>query len=242
MQVWNYYSMEIKDKVAIVTGGSNGIGKEIAAQLVALGAKVYITGRNEDRLQNASDETGAIAVRSDVSKQEDVDSLMTKVMSENDHLDILINNAGFGAGWAEIDEVNMEDMIRVYQTNVFGATMMGQAAAKVFKQQKSGNIVNIGSTASLKGYSKGSIYASSKFALRGLSECWRADLRPFNVRVMHVNPSEVTTAFGKEDGVSRPEASNKLRPKEIADVIIAQLQMDDRGFVPEVTVWATNPW
>lgn len=234
--------MEIKDKVAIVTGGSNGIGKEIATQLVALGAKVYITGRNEDRLQNASDETGAIAVRSDVSKQEDVDSLMTKVMSENDHLDILINNAGFGAGWAEIDEVNMEDMIRVYQTNVFGATMMGQAAAKVFKQQKSGNIVNIGSTASLKGYSKGSIYASSKFALRGLSECWRADLRPFNVRVMHVNPSEVTTAFGKEDGVSRPEASNKLRPKEIADVIIAQLQMDDRGFVPEVTVWATNPW
>lgn len=234
--------MEIKDKVAIVTGGSNGIGKEIATQLVALGAKVYITGRNEDRLQNASDGTGAIAVRSDVSKQEDVDSLMTKVMSENDHLDILINNAGFGAGWAEIDEVNMEDMIRVYQTNVFGATMMGQAAAKVFKQQKSGNIVNIGSTASLKGYSKGSIYASSKFALRGLSECWRADLRPFNVRVMHVNPSEVTTAFGKEDGVSRPEASNKLRPKEIADVMIAQLQMDDRGFVPEVTVWATNPW
>lgn len=234
--------MEIKDKVAIVTGGSNGIGKEIATQLVALGAKVYITGRNEDRLQNASDGTGAIAVRSDVSKQEDVDSLMTKVMGENDHLDILINNAGFGAGWAEIDEVNMEDMIRVYQTNVFGATMMGQAAAKVFKQQKSGNIVNIGSTASLKGYSKGSIYASSKFALRGLSECWRADLRPFNVRVMHVNPSEVTTAFGKEDGVSRPEASNKLRPKEIADVMIAQLQMDDRGFVPEVTVWATNPW
>jgi 3-oxoacyl-[acyl-carrier protein] reductase len=59
---------------------------------------------------------------------------------------------------------------------------------------------------------------------------------------MHVNPSEVTTAFGKTDGISRPEVSNKLRPKEIADVIVAHLEMDDRGFVPEVTIWATNPF
>jgi 3-oxoacyl-[acyl-carrier protein] reductase len=136
----------------------------------------------------------------------------------------------------------MEDMLQVFQTNVFGAAMMGQAAARVFKEQRSGNIVNIGSTASVKGYAKGSIYASSKFALRGLSQCWQADLRPYNVRVMHVNPSEVTTAFGKVDGVSRPEVSNKLRPKEIADVIIAHLELDDRGFVPEVTIWATNPF
>jgi 3-oxoacyl-[acyl-carrier protein] reductase len=59
---------------------------------------------------------------------------------------------------------------------------------------------------------------------------------------MHINPSEVTTAFGSADGVTRPEVDNKLRPKEIADVIIGQLQMDNRGFVPEVTIWATNPW
>lgn len=234
--------MDLKEKVAIVTGGSNGIGKQIAKQLVELGSKVYITGRNEERLKIAADETGAIAVRSDVSKQEDVDALIKRVMSENEKLDILINNAGFGAGWAEIGDLSMDDMLRVYQTNVFGAAMMGQAAANIFKEQKSGNIVNIGSTASLKGYGKGSIYASSKFALRGLSQCWQADLRPHNVRVMHVNPSEVTTAFGIPSGESREEVSNKLRPQEIADPIIAQLQMDNRGFVPEVTVWATNPW
>lgn len=234
--------MDLKEKVAIVTGGSNGIGKQIAKQLVEQGSKVYITGRNEERLESAAKETGAIAVRSDVSKQEDIDALMKRVMSENEKLDILINNAGFGSGWAEIGDLDMKDMLRVYQTNVFGAAMMGQAAANIFKQQKSGNIVNIGSTASLKGYGKGSIYASSKFALRGLSQCWQADLRPYNVRVMHVNPSEVTTAFGIPSGESREEVSNKLRPQEIADPIIAQLQMDNRGFVPEVTVWATNPW
>lgn len=234
--------MDIKNAVVVVTGGSNGIGKEIAKQLVELGSKVYITGRDINRLEKAAAEIGAIAVRADAANQEDTDRLIQRVMDDNNRLDVLVNNAGFGSGWAEIGDLNMDDMLRVYQTNVFGAAMMGQAAANIFKQQQSGNIINIGSTASLKGYAKGSIYASSKFALRGLSQCWQADLRPYNVRVMHVNPSEVTTAFGNPSGETREEVANKLRPKEIADQIIAQLKMDDRGFVPEVTVWATNPW
>lgn len=234
--------MNLTNQITLVTGGSNGIGKQLAAQLVAKGAKVYITGRDEARLQSAATETGAKGILADVSRAEDVDRTISEILADNGRLDILVNNAGFGAGWAELGDLNMDDMLKVYQTNVFGAAMMGQAAANVFKNQKSGNIVNIGSTASVKGYAKGSIYASSKFALRGLSQCWQADLRPYNVRVMHVNPSEVTTAFGKTDGISRPEASNKLRPKEIADVIVAHLEMDDRGFVPEVTIWATNPF
>lgn len=234
--------MDLTNKVAIVTGGSNGIGKEIARALAESGSKVFITGRNADRLQNAADELGVTGIVSDASKEEDVKKVFRQVMETEGRLDILINNAGFGAGWGELGDLSMEDMRRVYDTNVFGATMMGQEAAKIFRDQKSGNIVNIGSTASVKGYAKGSIYASSKFALRGLSQCWQGDLRPYNVRVMHVNPSEVTTAFGKTDGLSRDEVSNKLRPKEIADVVISQLKMDDRGFVPEVTVWATNPW
>ena len=234
--------MDLNEKVVIVTGGSNGIGKEIAAQLKAKGAFVFITGRNEQRVKATSAELGVTGLRSDVSIEQDVKQLFETVLAKHGRLDVLINNAGFGAGWAEIGDLNMDDMLRVYQTNVFGAAMLGQEAAKIFKEQKSGAIINIGSTASVKGYAKGSIYASSKFALRGLSQCWQGDLRPYNVRVMHVNPSEVTTAFGKEDGVSREEVSNKLRPKEIADVITSQLEMDDRGFVPEVTVWATNPW
>ena len=234
--------MDLKGKIALVTGGSNGIGKQTALQLISEGATVYITGRNEGRLHAAASEIGAKPILADSSIEADVDRVFNQIMKDNESFDILVNNAGFGAGWAELGDLNMEDMVRVYQTNVFGAAMMGQAAAKIFKKQKSGNIINIGSTASLKGYAKGSIYASSKFALRGLSQCWQADLRPYNVRVMHVNPSEVTTAFGKTDGVSREEVENKLRPEEIADVIISQLKMDDRGFVPEVTVWATNPW
>jgi 3-oxoacyl-[acyl-carrier protein] reductase len=234
--------MDLNGKVAIVTGGSSGIGKELAAQLAREGALVTVTGRNEQKVKQVSEELGVNGLCSDVSMQEDIEQLFSSVLERYGKLDLLINNAGFGAGWAELGKLNFDDMVKVYQTNVFGAAMAGQEAAKIFKHQRSGNIVNIGSTASLKGYAKGSIYASSKFALRGLSQCWQADLRPYNVRVMHINPSEVTTAFGTGNGVSRPEVENKLRPKEIADQIIAQLKMDNRGFVPEVTIWATNPW
>lgn len=234
--------MELKGAVALVTGGSSGIGKEVARQLVQKGAKVYITGRNSQKLQMAATDTGATPIVADVSMQADVDASFDTIMRNEGRLDILANNAGFGAGWAELGNLNMDDMQRVYATNVFGAAMMGQGAARIFKEQRSGNIVNIGSTASLKGYAKGSIYASSKFALRGLSQCWQDELRPYNVRVMHVNPSYVATAFGTTDGTPKAEEENKLRATEIAHVILSQLQMDNRGFVPEVTVWATNPW
>lgn len=234
--------MELNGAVALVTGGSSGIGKELARQLVKHGAKVYITGRNGDKLAKAATETGAMAMVADVSLQADVDATFDTLMRKEGRLDILVNNAGFGAGWAELGNLNLDDMQRVYATNVFGAAMMGQSAARIFKEQRSGNIVNIGSTASLKGYAKGSIYASSKFALRGLSQCWQDELRPHNVRVMHINPSYVATAFGTTDGTPRAEEENKLRSTEIAHVIISQLQMDNRGFVPEVTIWATNPW
>ena len=116
--------------------------------------------------------------------------------------------------------------------NVFGAALMAQKAAEIFKKQNNGNIINIGSTAGIKGYAGGSVYASSKFALRGMTLCWQAELRRFN-------PSEVRTSFGGSD---REEISNRLRGVEIAHAVISSLEMDDRGFIPEFMVWATNPF
>jgi 3-oxoacyl-[acyl-carrier protein] reductase len=86
------------------------------------------------------------------------------------------------------------------------------------------------------------VYASSKFALRGMTECWRDELRPFNIRVMLINPSEVTTAFGNPERKERAEEAKKLRATEIAYAIKAVLEMDNRGFIPELGVWATNPF
>jgi 3-oxoacyl-[acyl-carrier protein] reductase len=233
--------MELKDSVFIVTGGSSGIGKATAKLLIDKGANVAITGRDRSKLNQVADEIGAFAIQADVAKEADVKKTYTETLSKFGKLDGLINNAGIG-GWCPIDELDLEEMKRVYSVNVFGAAMMAGEAAKIFKEQKSGNIVNIASTASVKGYPKGTIYSSSKFALRSMSQCWQGELRPFNVRVIHVNPSEVTTAFGQDDRTERSEESNKLRSEEIAHTIVSSLEMDQRGFIPEVTVFATNPF
>jgi 3-oxoacyl-[acyl-carrier protein] reductase len=189
-----------------------------------------------------ANEIGAFPIAADVSVPADVERIFHQLQEKFGRLDILINNAGIGQGWADLTEVQLTDMQQVYSVNVFGAMMVGQAAARIFKAQRSGNIINIGSTASLKGYAKGTVYSSSKFALRGMTQCWQDELRPFNVRVTQMNPSEVTTAFGSQDGIERTEVANKLRSEEISHQICAVLEMDNRGFVPEVTVWATNPW
>lgn len=233
--------MQLKDAKVLLTGGSLGIGKETASLLVQAGAKVIITGRNEQRLQQAAKETGAIPVTADIAKPEDIDKMMQAVHAQFGSLDILINNAGIGE-FAPIDELTLEQFQKVYAVNVFGLAMLTQKAVQLFKKQASGNIINIASSAGVKGFKNGSIYASSKFALRGMTECWRDELRPFNIRVMLVNPSEVTTAFGNPDRKERREETKKLRATEIAHVIKSALEMDSRGFIPEVSVWATNPF
>ncbi|MEJ2194902.1 MAG: SDR family NAD(P)-dependent oxidoreductase [Ignavibacteriaceae bacterium] len=157
-------------------------------------------------------------------------------------LDCLINNAGIGGMRAELTDLELNTFVNIYSVNVFGAAMMAKKAAQIFKKQNYGNIVNIASTAATKGYATGTVYSSSKFALRGMTECWRAELRKYNVRVILINPSEVITAFGDPERAERKEVSNKLRSEEIAHTIVSTLEMDDRGFIPEVTIWATNPF
>lgn len=234
--------MKIKDSVFIVTGGSAGIGKATAKMLIEKGGKVLITGREKERLEKSAKEIGALAVQADVAREKDVLKTYEILMKEFGKLDCLINNAGIGGKWEDTFNLSLQNFMDVYSVNVFGAALMAREAAKIFKQQNYGHIVNISSTAGTKGFPNGTVYSSSKFALRGMTQCWQAELRKYNVRVILVNPSEVTTAFGNDERVERPEVKNKLRPIEIAHTIVSALEMDDRGFIPEVTVWATNPF
>lgn len=234
--------MKIKDSVFIVTGGSAGIGKATAKILIESGGKVLITGREKGRLEKSAKEIGALAIQADVAREKDVLKTYEILMKEFGKLDCLINNAGIGGKWEDTFNLSLQNFFDVYSVNVFGAALMAREAAKIFKQQNYGNIVNISSTAGTKGFPNGTVYSSSKFALRGMTQCWQAELRKYNVRVILVNPSEVTTAFGNDERIERPEVKNKLRPIEIAHTIVSALEMDDRGFIPEVTVWATNPF
>ena len=156
------------------------------------------------------------------------------------YLDILVNNVGSGV-FKKLVDMDRLSFDSVFATNVTGAMLMGREAAKHFIQQNRGNIINVSSTAGLRGAANGTAYYGSKFALRGMTECWRTELRQYNIRVFLLNPSEVLTSFAATAGFEQKENPTKLRGEDIAHIVKAMLEMDDRGFTPELTIFATNP-
>ena len=232
--------MNLTNSSVLITGGSAGIGRALAAALAGAGAKVAITGRDERKLAGAAAALGAHPIRADVSNEADVRRTYDEFLRTFGHLDVLVNNAGFGT-FDTLVETDRKDFEAVFATNVTGAMLMAREAAKLFMTQNRGNIVNICSTASLRGAPRGTTYYASKFALRGMTECWRAELRQYNVRVFLVNPSEVITDFAKTVGRPQPDSPTKLHGEDIARIVKAMLEMDDRGFTPELSVFATNP-
>lgn len=233
--------MDLKNAAVLVTGGSCGIGLETARILRQRGARVAVCARNKDMLESAAKEIGAFPIVADVSKEDEVERLIGEVVKEFSDYNVLINNAGFGA-FAPLVELTSEEFFRVWQTNVLGAMVVARESARHFIGRRYGNIVNLSSTAGQRGFANGTAYCSSKFAVHAMTECWRAELRQHNIRVMQVNPSEVLTSFG-DDEASEGKADNpsKLHVQDIAHLISSMLEIDDRGFVTEATIWATNP-
>jgi 3-oxoacyl-[acyl-carrier protein] reductase len=232
--------MDLSKAAALVTGGSSGIGRGIAELLVKRGARVAISGRNGEALARVAKEIGALPIQGDVSRATDVQRMVETVLQEFGEYNVLVNNAGVGS-WATLIDTEEAEFRRVWETNVLGAMLVGRESGRHFVGRKAGNIVNIGSSSCLRAGSGGTCDASTKVALRWMSEAWRAELRQHNIRVMLVNPSEVVTDFFARSGRHQEDNPTKLHPREIAQAVVAALEMDDRGFIPELSVWATNP-
>ena len=231
----------LSGKKVLITGGSSGIGKATATDLVNKGAIVSITGRDKAKLENVASEINAIPIHLDVSKYNSIAVKTLDAFHSMGGIDVLINNAGIGE-FAKLEDIKVNHFESIFATNVFGLTMLTQEVVKFFKTQQYGMIINIGSSAATSGFPSGSVYCASKFALRGLTECWRHELRRDNIRVVLVNPSEVPTAFNNKQRVEREDQENKLSSKEISHAIVSAINMDKRGFIPELNVWATNPF
>lgn len=222
----------------LITGGSQGIGAAIVVAARAAGHEVVFTGRNQELIDGTAAETGAHGIVADVSRAEDNARTVEVCHEHMGGIDVLVNNAGFGYP-ARIGEVDLDKMKALFDTNVFGLVDLTNRIVPLMKEQGSGDIVNVASTSGIKGHPGGTAYSASKWAVRGISQCWQAELRPHDIRVISICPSEVQTNWGGRTGRNDP---NKLFAPDIADAILAALAANRRALWPEIAVFATNPW
>ena len=169
----------------LITGGSQGIGAALVEASRAAGHDVVFTGRNEDLIEKVASTTGAHGIRADVAVAEDNARTVEACMHGMGGIDVLVNNAGYGY-MAPIGEVDMDAMRRMFETNVFGLVDLTNRVVPGMKKQGGGDIVNIASTSGIKGHPGGTSYSASKWAVRGISQCWQAELRPHDIRVISV--------------------------------------------------------
>ena len=222
----------------LVTGGSQGIGAALVALARDRGHEVVFTGRDTDHIATVAHETGASGFQSNVAVDAENAKTVEFALEKMGAIDVLINNAAF---WydEEIGKLDVDAMRRLFDTNVFGMVDMTNRVAPLMKAAEHGDIVNMASTSGMKGRKLGTAYAATKWAVRGISQCWQAELRPFGIRVITVCPSEVQTNWGGRVGRNNP---NKLYAVDIAETVMAALSMRTRVLWPELAVFATNPW
>jgi 3-oxoacyl-[acyl-carrier protein] reductase len=222
----------------LITGGSQGIGAALVEQARAAGHEVVFTGRDDARVRELAGKTGAHGLCADVANGEDNARTVTVCRERMGGVDVLINNAGY-AYRADIGALDIESMRRNFDVNVFGLVDITNRIVPLMKEQGEGDIINIASTSGMKGAPGGTSYSGTKWAVRGITQCWQAELRPHGIRVVCVCPSEVQTNFGGRTGRNNP---NKLYADDIAATIMAALAMPRRALWPELAVFATNPW
>jgi 3-oxoacyl-[acyl-carrier protein] reductase len=222
----------------LVTGGSQGIGAAVVERARSAGHEVVFTGRDQSRLDEVARATGAHGFSADVASAADNEKTVAFCDERMGGVDVLINNAGY-AYRGEIGALDVDAMRAMFDVNVFGLVDRTNRVVGGMKQRGDGDIINIASTSGMKGAAGGTSYGASKWAVRGISQCWQAELRPHGVRVVCVCPSEVQTNFGGRGGRNNP---NKLYAEDIADTIMAALDMPRRALWPELAVFANNPW
>ena len=222
----------------LITGGSQGIGAALVSLARAQGHEVVFTGRDRGRVDRVAAESGAIGLQADVTVADDNRRTVEAAVGRMGGIDVLVNNAGVGY-LAEIGDIDMGRMRALFDINVFGLVDLTNRVAPLLKAQQSGYIFNIASTSGMKGAKTGTVYAASKWAVRGLSQCWQAELRPHGVHVVCVCPSEVQTDWMGRTGRNNP---NKLYAVDIAETIMAALAMQSRALWPELAIFANNPW
>lgn len=236
--------VDLNGKVAVVTGGTKGIGRAIAESLVAAGAAVCIAARTERAVEKAaaalaarSKSGSALGVAADVGRYQDCRALIDYTVERFGRLDILVNNAGIG-GFRNVAEMEPERWDSVIQTNLSSLFYCSHEALPHLRKAGESWIINIGSLAGKNPFAGGAAYNASKFGLIGFSEALMQEVRHDGVRVSYIMPGSVATDF---DGSSVPSASWMIQPEDIAQIVMDLLSMPARTLPSRVEVRPSKP-
>lgn len=237
--------MNIKGKNAIVTGGGRGLGKAVALALANEGVNVGITGRNEENLKATVEEiknTGVHAayVIFSVDDESAVKEGIESLVKDLGGVDILINNAGIG-DFGTIEEMPSETWEQVIKTNLFGVYYAAKAVYPFLKEKGEGDIVNVASTAGLKGGGNMSAYAASKAAVISLSQSMMAEWRKQNIRVITLTPSTIASDMSIQGGLTDGNPETVLQPEDFAEWVRDILKMNRRALIANGSIFSTNP-
>lgn len=235
----------LQGRTALVTGAGKGIGRAVAVALANEGVNLSLMARTEKDLQSLEDELKQSGVKiaiatADVSDIQSVNEAVEKILSTLGNIDILINNAGtatFGK-FLELEPAQWEKQVKV---NLFGVYYVTRAVLPQMIERKSGDIINISSTAGLKGSAVTSAYSASKFGLMGLSDSLMQEVRKFNIRVSALTPSTVVTDLARSGNLINNNEEKLMHPEDFAELIIAHLKLNRRVFVKDSSIWSTNP-
>ena len=227
----------LKGRVAVVTGGSKGIGKAIARKLGQLGAAVSICARNAPALEKTAAELSAAGAKvrfqkADVTKAPEVAALVEATEKELGPISILVNNAGIGGpGFGPVHEKSEDDWQRVLDTNLKSVFLVSKAVAPLMIARRRGDIINISSLAGKNTFAGGGIYCASKWGLQGLAGCMAEDLRGFGIRVSLICPGSVATEFS---GRTLKDPARVLTPADVAHAVSMLVLQGPQSFISEV--------
>jgi len=238
-------AISLDGKKAIITGAGKGIGRATALSLAKEGVSLGLVARTETDLQKVAKElendgVDVFIATADVGSNEEVETAMEQLMNDLGSVDILINNAGIAkfGGFLELD---VEEWERIIQVNLLGMYYVTRAILPKMIEQKSGDIINISSTAGERGGPKTSAYSASKFGVLGLTESLAMEARKSNIRVTALTPSTVVTDLAINEGLVKGDEENVLQAEDLAELIVAQLKLNKRVFVKSAGLWTTNP-
>ena len=238
-------SASLTGKVAIVTGGSRGIGLAVAAALLQKGIHVAISGVNKDHLQKAEADlcklavSGArvMSVAADVRDHLAVQSLVDETARRHGGFDILVNNAG--VGWfGSVESQGHDEWRRVMDTNVTGLFNCCRAAIPYLRRRGGGHVINISSLAGSNPFAGGASYCASKAAVDAFSEALMQEVRHDGIRVSYIKPGSVNTEFM---GHADPQNDWKLRPEDVAQVVVDLVSHDPRSLPSRVEIRPSKP-